>query len=215
MAIRYCYCRDVNPILNCVVDQRFEEALSEAEDVDLSLSSLSEEQKSQLFRAKPFLGIPFTTKDWFSVRGLSWSSGLLARKGVKGCEDAPVVAAMKRAGGIMLAVTNVSELCMWMESNNKVYGRTSNPYHTGRTVGGSSGGEGCVVSAGGSPWGIGSDVGGSIRIPAFFNGIFGHKPSAGIVDNSGHVPRARGIINNVYLGWWLVGRETDQILSSD
>ena len=107
---------------------------------------------------------------------------------------------MKAAGCIMLAVTNVSELCMWMESNNKVYGRTCNPYHTGRTVGGSSGGEGCVISAGGSPWGIGSDVGGSIRIPAFFNGIYGHKPSAGIVDNSGHVPRARGIINDIYLG---------------
>ena len=216
---KYFASRDVNSILNCVVDQRFEEALSEAEDVDLRLSALSEEEKSQLFREKPFLGIPFTTKDWFTVRGLSWSSGLLARKHVKvrqrgkaqsqifltkGEEDAPVVAAMKEAGGIMLGVTNVSELCMWMESDNKVYGRTSNPYHTGRTVGGSSGGEGCVVSAGGSPWGIGSDVGGSIRIPAFFNGIFGHKPSAGIVDNSGHVPQARGIINNVYLGWWLL-----------
>ena len=62
---------------------------------------------------------------------------------------------------------------------------------------------GGIISAGGSPWGIGSDVGGSIRIPAFFNGIFGHKPSAGIVNNSGHVPRARGIINDVYLGPWL------------
>ena len=199
---KYSDCRDVNSTLNCVVDQRFEEALREAGDVDLRLAALSEAEKCQLFREKPFLGIPFTTKDWFSVRGLSWSSGLLARKDVKGETDAPVVAAMKEAGGIMLAVTNVSELCMWMESNNKVYGRTSNPYHTGKTVGGSSGGEGCVLSAGGSPWGIGSDVGGSIRIPAFFNGIFGHKPSAGIVDNSGHVPQARGIINDVYLGWW-------------
>ena len=66
-----------------MVDQRFEEALSEAEDVDLRLSGLSEEEKSQLFREKPFLGIPFTTKDWFTVRGLSWSSGLLARKQIK------------------------------------------------------------------------------------------------------------------------------------
>ena len=123
-----------------------------------------------------------------------------------------MVAAMKEAGGIMLGVTNVSELCMWMESDNKVYGRTCNPYHTGRTVGGSSGGEGCVVSAGGSPWGIGSDVGGSIRIPAFFNGIFGHKPSAGIVDNSGHVPQARGIINDVYLGLWLLCDDSDVIV---
>ena len=106
---------------------------------------------------------------------------------------------MKSAGCILLAVTNVSELCMWMESNNKVYGRTNNPYHTGRTVGGSSGGEGCVISAGGSAWGVGSDVGGSIRMPAFFNGIFGHKPSTGIVENAGQLPQAYGIINT-YLG---------------
>ena len=184
------------------MDERFLDALTEAEEIDARLAALSEEERADLFREKPFLGIPFSTKDWFTVRGLSWTSGLLARKGLKGNVDAPVVAAMKAAGGIMVGVTNVSELCMWMESNNKVYGRTCNPYHTGRTVGGSSGGEGCVISAGGSPWGIGSDVGGSIRIPSFFNGIFGHKPSAGIVDNSGHVPQARGIINNVFLGWY-------------
>ena len=106
---------------------------------------------------------------------------------------------MKSAGCILLAVTNVSELCMWMESNNKVYGRSNNPYHTGRTVGGSSGGEGCVISAGGSGWGVGSDVGGSIRMPAFFNGIFGHKPSTGIVENAGQLPKAYGVINT-YLG---------------
>ena len=81
--MKYSDCRDVNSILNCVVDQRFAEALREAEDVDLRLSALSEEEKSQVFREKPFLGIPFTTKDWFSVRGLSWSSGLLARRDVK------------------------------------------------------------------------------------------------------------------------------------
>ena len=99
---------------------------------------------------------------------------------------------MRKAGAIPLAVTNVSELCMWMESSNTVYGRTSNPYHTGRTVGGSSGGEGCVIFSAGSPWGIGSDVGGSIRMPSFFNGIFGHKPSTGIVDNGGQLPLAHG-----------------------
>ena len=82
---------------------------------------------------------------------------------------------MKSAGCIMLAVTNVSELCLWMESSNKVYGRTLNPYHRGRTVGGSSGGEGCVLTAAASVVGVGSDVGGSIRMPAFFCGIYGHK----------------------------------------
>lgn len=74
---------------------------------------------------------------------------------------------------------------MWYESANNVYGRSNNPYHTGRMVGGSSGGEACAISSGCSIFGIGSDVGGSIRMPAFFNGIFGHKPSTGIVSNYG------------------------------
>ena len=79
----YFYCRDVNSTLNCVVDQRFEAALREADEIDERLSGLSEEERSELFQRKPFLGIPFTSKDWFTVRGLTWSSGLLARKDVK------------------------------------------------------------------------------------------------------------------------------------
>lgn len=100
----------------------------------------------------------------------------------------------------MLAVTNVSELCLWWESNNNVYGRSKNPYDIHRIVGGSSGGEvlfliflttyiaeidfpiqfqAATLCAAASPLGIGSDIGGSIRMPAYFNGIFGHKPSTG------------------------------------
>merc|ERR1719225_2305198 len=82
-----------------------------------------------------------------------------------------------------------------MESSNKVYGCTNNPYHVGRTCGGSSGGEAAILAAGGSPMGIGSDVGGSIRMPAFFNGIFGHKPSTGLVSNRGQIPLAYGVID--------------------
>ena len=80
-----------------------------------------------------------------------------------------------------------------------MFGRSNNPYHTGRTVGGSSGGEGCLVSAAGTAWGVGSDVGGSIRMPAFFNGIFGHKATSGLVDNGGALPKAYGLIDT-YLG---------------
>ena len=89
-------------------------------------------------------------------------------------------------------MTNVSELCMWMESSNRVYGRTCNPYHGGRTCGGSSGGEGAALAAAASAAGVGSDVGGSIRMPAAFNGVFGHKPSAGVVPNEGQLPVAKG-----------------------
>jgi fatty acid amide hydrolase 2 len=100
------------------------------------------------------------------------------------------VGRLRAAGAIPLGVTNTSELCMWMESNNRVYGRTNNPYDLGRTAGGSSGGEGSIIGAGGSPFGLGSDIGGSIRMPAFFNGVFGHKPTGGLVDNTGQRPPA-------------------------
>ncbi|KPP58548.1 hypothetical protein Z043_123614 [Scleropages formosus] len=105
------------------------------------------------------------------------SAGLLSRRGVVSGTDAPAVALLKKAGAIPLAVTNCSELCMWLESHNHLYGITRNPYDTRRIPGGSSGGEGSILASGGSVVGVGSDIGGSIRMPAFFNGIFGHKPT--------------------------------------
>ena len=81
---------------------------------------------------------------------------------------------------------------MWIESVNRVYGRTNNAYDPTRTAGGSSGGEGAVVGSGGAPVGLGSDIGGSIRLPAFFNGVFGHKCTAHLVPNSGQWPEAIG-----------------------
>lgn len=92
-----------------------------------------------------------------------------------------------------MAVTNTSELCMWMESQNNVYGRTRNPYDLSRIVGGSSGGEGAIIGSGASPFGVGSDIGGSIRMPAFFNGVFGHKPSGGLIPGTGQYPIAEGL----------------------
>merc|ERR1719500_2467401 len=106
---------------------------------------------------------------------------------------------MVDAGAIPIAVTNVSELCLWMESSNKVYGRTLNPYHRGRTVGGSSGGEGCALTAAASVVGIGSDVGGSIRMPAFFCGIYGHKATSGVISNKGQLPKAHGVVDREML----------------
>ncbi len=84
---------------------------------------------------------------------------------------------MRNAGAIHLAITNVSEVCMWWEASNTIYGRSRNPYDGRRITGGSSGGEGALIGAAGSVIGIGSDIGGSIRMPSFFNGIFGHKPT--------------------------------------
>jgi fatty acid amide hydrolase 2 len=136
--------------------------------------------------------VPCTIKESFSLAGMPNSSGLVARAGLRAGADATAVARLRRAGAIPVGVTNVSELCMWMESDNRVYGRTRNPYDPRRIVGGSSGGEGAVVAAAGVPFGLGSDVGGSIRMPAFFNGVFGHKPTGGLIPNSGQFPATDG-----------------------
>ncbi|KAM4696856.1 fatty-acid amide hydrolase 2-like isoform 1-T1 [Rhinophrynus dorsalis] len=182
--------RQVNPSLNAVVCERFEEALQEARNVDNLVSGTEDEV---MLKVKyPLLGVPFTVKEAFALQGMRQSSGLLSRQLMHSQTDAVVVSRLKRAGGIPLGVTNCSELCMWYESSNKVYGKTRNPYNPKHIVGGSSGGEGCILAAGGSVIGVGSDIGGSIRMPAFFNGIYGHKPTAGIVPNDGQFPDAHG-----------------------
>ncbi|XP_071455197.1 fatty-acid amide hydrolase 2 [Hetaerina americana] len=181
--------KDINTLLNCVVDERFEEALAEARAVDKLIESGTTSEE-EMAKETPYLGVPFTTKDSIQVKGLKFTAGLYARRNIKGAEDAAAVTTLRRAGAIPLALTNVSELCMWWESHNTVHGRTNNPYDSNRIVGGSSGGEGCLQAAAGSPMGIGSDIGGSIRMPCFFNGIFGHKPSRGLVSNAGEYPIA-------------------------
>jgi fatty acid amide hydrolase 2 len=92
---------------------------------------------------------------------------------------------MKNAGGILIAVTNVPQLNLWQETSNPIYGVTNNPYNTTRNVGGSSGGEGSVIAACGSPVGIGTDIGGSLRIPAFMCGIFAHKSTCNLISTNG------------------------------
>jgi fatty acid amide hydrolase 2 len=136
--------------------------------------------------------VPCTIKESFAVEGLPNAAGLVSRRDHRSAADAPTVANLKRAGAIPLGLTNTSELCMWIESDNHLYGRTSSAYDSRRTAGGSSGGEGAAVGSGGSPFGLGSDIGGSIRIPAFFNGVFGHKASPGLIDNEGQFPVAEG-----------------------
>ncbi|XP_031449924.1 fatty-acid amide hydrolase 2 [Phasianus colchicus] len=182
--------REVNPLINAVVKDRFEEALQEARQVD---QLLAEGRTDDSLEKYPFLGVPFTVKEAFSLHGMPNTSGLVKRRCVIAATDAIVVGRMKQAGAIPLGVTNCSELCMWFESSNKVYGRTNNPYNLQHIAGGSSGGEGSVLAAACSVIGVGSDVGGSIRMPAFFNGVFGHKPTTGVVPNDGQFPIAQGV----------------------
>ncbi|XP_031844644.1 fatty-acid amide hydrolase 2-B [Nomia melanderi] len=180
--------KEIQPVLNCVVEDRFENALKEAKKCDELLASENAPSPQVLAEQKPFFGVPFTTKDCIGIANMKQTAGLVARKNAVAEKDAEVIRLMRAAGAIPLATTNVSELAMWWETNNCLYGITKNPYNTRYIVGGSSGGEGCIQAAAGSPLGIGSDIGGSIRMPCFFNGIFGHKPSKNIVSNDGQYP---------------------------
>ncbi|MEB2312793.1 MAG: amidase [Sorangiineae bacterium] len=172
----------VNPRINAVVRERFGAARCEADAAD--------ERRRAGGELPPLHGVPCTVKECFALTGMPQSAGLVQRRHVVAGEDATAVRRLRAAGAIPLGVTNTSELCMWMESNNFVYGRTRNPYDASRIAGGSSGGEGAIIGAGASPFGLGSDVGGSIRGPAFFNGVFGHKPTGGLVPNTGQFPLA-------------------------
>jgi fatty acid amide hydrolase 2 len=177
---------EVNPRLNAVVRDRFEQARLEAKQADDRARS---EPEGDL---PPLLGVPCTIKESISLQGMPWSSGVVARADVIAAADATPVARLKTAGVIALGVTNTPELTAWVSTFNNVYGRTCNAYDPDRTAGGSSGGEGAIIGAGGSPFGIGTDIGGSIRIPSFCNGVFGHKPTGGLVPGSGQFPSYEG-----------------------
>jgi fatty acid amide hydrolase 2 len=172
-------------VLNAVVVKRFDEARAEADAADARIARAGADEL-----LPPLLGVPCTIKESIGIAGLPQSAGLVARANRLLEEEPTTVARLRAAGAIPIGLTNVSELCMWMEADNRVYGRTSCAYDAARTCGGSSGGEGAAVGAGGVPFGLGADVGGSIRIPAFFNGVFGHKPTGGLVPATGQYPCA-------------------------
>ena len=163
---------------------RFDQARSQATQADKAIaeghSSAADgvEDKVPSPSFPPFFGVPLVIKEVFEVEGMPYTAGLVGRKGVVGRETGPVLRQVQQhTGAIILASTNISEACMWHESTNHVYGSTNNPYDFSRTAGGSSGGGGAAVASCMVPVSIASDVGGSIRIPALYNGVFGHKPT--------------------------------------
>lgn len=190
--------KDVNSSLNCFVEDRFELALDEANRAD-EIIQKGEKTPDQLEKEQPLLGVPFTTKDCICVKGLHNTAGVVLRKDVIAEEDAVAIRLLREKGAIIIGLTNVPELCMWWETHNHIHGKTCNPYNTNRIVGGSSGGEGALQAAAGSIFGIGSDIGGSIRMPAYFNGIFGHKPSRFVVSNEGQHPGPETELHNSFL----------------
>ena len=149
----------------------------------------------------PLLGVPATIKELIAVDGMPHTGGFPHRRKFRETADAPAVARLRDAGAVVLGFGNTPGPYFWVETNNRIYGRTSNAYDRRRTSGGSSGGDGAMVGSGGAPVALGSDMGGSVRIPAFFNGIFGHLPSPGLVPITGHFPMPSGDIRRtLFLG---------------
>ena len=140
----------------------------------------------------PLHGVPLSIKSSIEVTGLRWEAGSKTRADSLGSQDAPLVRRLRQAGAIILGGTNAPELLMAWETDNLLYGRTNNPWDVWRTPGGSSGGEAAAIASGMSAGGVGSDGGGSIRVPAHFSGICGLKPTPGRIPATGHFPASTG-----------------------
>lgn len=195
----------VNPKLNAVVQLTADAALKEADEADAALG------RGEI--KGPLHGVPMTIKDTLETVGVICTGGTKGRANYIPKADATAVARLRAAGGIMLGKTNVPELAGAIESDNLIYGRTNNPYDLARTPGGSSGGEAAIVSSCGSPFGLGTDAGGSIRIPAHFCGLAAIKPTSGRVPRTGQFPMPLGARNPVFHVSLLARRVEDLALA--
>jgi Asp-tRNA(Asn)/Glu-tRNA(Gln) amidotransferase A subunit family amidase len=174
----------LNPQLNAFVHVDAERVRKEARAAEVAVKS----GKS----LAPLHGVPISIKSSLDVAGLRCEAGTRLRAGYVATEDAPLVARLRKAGAIVLGVTNTPELLMAWETDNLLYGRANSPWDLERTPGGSSGGEAAAIAAGMSSGGVGSDGGGSIRVPAHFSGICGLKPTPGRIPATGHFPESGG-----------------------
>lgn len=166
-------------LTNCLTEIFFDEALEQARVLDTELARTGE-------TIGPLHGVPISIKDHFNIKGQYTTAGYIsyAHNPVKG-SDAHIVDILRGAGAVLYAKTNNPQCMMVLETVSNIYGRTLNPWNTKLGAGGSSGGEGALLALGGSCLGLGSDIGGSIRVPAAFNGLYGFKPSGGRVPTSG------------------------------
>src|ERR1700683_2554018 len=174
----------LNPQLNAFVQVDAEGAIRQARAAEAAV----------VHREKlgPLHGVPVSIKSSMEVAGMRCEAGSKLQAGFVAARDAPLVSRLRNAGAIILGTTNAPELLMAWETDNLLYGRTNNPWDLSRTSGGSSGGEAAAIAAGCSAGGVGSDGGGSIRVPAHFSGICGLKPTPGRVPSTGHYPASAG-----------------------
>ncbi len=179
----------VNPKLNAIVQIAADQALAAAELADVALARGE--------RIGPLHGVPMTIKDSFDTAGVVSSWGTVGRTGHVPTQDATVVARLRAAGAILVGKTNTPEFTYAFETNNPVYGRTYNPYNLDRTPGGSSGGAAAAVAAAIIPFDIGTDTGGSIRVPSHMCGTTGIKPTAGRVPRTGHAVPPGSVVDSL------------------
>jgi amidase len=165
--------------INAVCVRDFDRALDAARAADLALKAGEH---------KALLGIPMTVKESFNIAGLPTTWGFPDAKDFVPAEDALAVARVKAAGAVILGKTNVPIALGDWQSYNDIYGVTGNPWDLGRTPGGSSGGSAAALAAGYGPLSLGSDIGGSLRVPAHFCGVYAHKPSFGLAPTRGQAP---------------------------
>jgi amidase len=165
--------------LNAVCMRDFDRARDAARAADHALTK---------GERRPLLGIPLLVKESFNIAGLATTWGIPQHKHFVPAEDALPVARVKAAGGVVLGKTNVPLGLGDWQSYNDLYGTTNNPFDASRSPGGSSGGSAAALAAGYAPLALGSDLGGSLRMPAHFCGVYAHKPTFGVVPSRGHVP---------------------------
>jgi amidase len=165
--------------INAVVVRDFERARQAAGAADAALAR---------GETAPLLGVPMTVKEAHNVAGLPTTWGIEEARDFVPAEDSVAVARLKKAGAVFLGKTNVPPHLGDWQSVNPIYGRTNHPLDRARTPGGSSGGSAAALAAGMVPLEFGSDIGGSIRVPAAFCGVFGHKPTHGAIPQRGHTP---------------------------
>jgi Asp-tRNA(Asn)/Glu-tRNA(Gln) amidotransferase A subunit family amidase len=170
----------LNPQLNAFADFDAERVRAQARRLDTSKD-----------RTGPLHGLPVTVKSSIATAGFKCEVGSLLNKGEVPREDAVVVNRLRAAGALILGTTNCPEFLMAYETDNLLHGRTANPWDLDRTPGGSSGGESAAIAAGMSALGLGSDSGGSVRVPAHFTGICSLKPTPGRIPGAGHLPSMR------------------------
>ena len=181
----------VNPKINAVVDHRPEETLADAARIDAMIARGED--------AGPLAGVPITIKVNMDQQGYATTNGLRLQKDLIAKQDNPVVANLRKAGAVIVGRTNTPAFSLRWFTRNSLHGHTRNPHNPRITPGGSSGGAAAATAAGIGAMGHGTDIGGSIRTPCNWCGIYGHKPTYGVIPQRGHIPGPPGMLSEADL----------------